>query len=81
MNNSARRQRQEFPRAIDDRLFRLMVGSVIDHGVIGIDLEGRIFSWNAGAEKLYGYLREEIIGESFSTLFTHENQQGGLAGA
>jgi len=78
MNNSARRQRQEFPRAIDDRLFRLMVGSVIDHGVIGIDLEGRIFSWNAGAEKLYGYLREEIIGESFSTLFTHENQQGGL---
>ncbi|MBO0858087.1 MAG: PAS domain-containing sensor histidine kinase [Chloracidobacterium sp.] len=78
MNNSARRQRQEFPRAIDDRLFRLMVGSVSDHAVIGIDLEGRIFSWNAGAEKLYGYLREEIIGECFSTLFTHEDQQGGL---
>ena len=78
MNNNARRQRQEPPGAIDDSLLRLMMESVTDHAVIGIDLEGRIFSWNTGAEKTFGYLREEIIGESFSTLFTSEDRQRGL---
>src|SRR5262245_5008505 len=78
MINRARRQRQESPGAIDDRLFRLLVESVTDHAVIGINLEGRIFSWNAGAEKAFGYPKEEIIGESFSTLFTSDDQQRGL---
>src|SRR5215813_1626007 len=78
MNNRARRQRQESPGAINDRLFRLMVGCVIDHAVIGIDLEGRIFSWNVGAEKAFGYPKDDIIGESFSTLFTAEDQRRGL---
>jgi len=78
MNNRARRQRQESPGAIEDRLFRLIVESVTDHAVVGIDLEGRIFSWNAGAEKAFGYLEDDIIGESFSTLFTSEDQRRGL---
>src|SRR5262245_13848268 len=78
MNSNARRKRQESPGAIDDRLFRLIMESVIDHAVIGIDFEGRIFSWNAGAEIIYGYPNEEIIGESFSTLFTSEDRQQGL---
>src|SRR5215510_3265563 len=78
MNNSARRQRKESPGAIEDRLFRLIVESVTDHAVVGIDLEGRIFSWNAGAEKAFGYLEDDIIGESFSTLFTSEDQRRGL---
>src|SRR5215831_8275875 len=78
MNNSARLQSQESPGAIDDRLFRLIVESVTDHAVVGIDLEGRIFSWNAGAEKALGYLEDDIIGESFSTLFTSEDQRRGL---
>jgi hypothetical protein len=55
-----------------------MMGSVIDHAVIGIDLEGRIFSWNAGAEKIFGYPKEEAIGESFSILFTSEDRQQGM---
>jgi len=78
MNNNARRQMKESLGAIDDRLFRLMVRSVTDHAVIGIDLKGRIFGWNAGAEKAFGHLKEEIIGESFSTLFTLEDRQQGL---
>src|SRR5215813_9418685 len=78
MNNRAQRQRQESPGAIDNRPFRLIVESVTDHAVVGIDLEGRIFSWNAGAEKAFGYLEDDIIGESFSTLFTAEDQRRGL---
>src|SRR5215813_849063 len=78
MNNRAQRQRQESPGAIDNRPFRLIVESVTDHAVVGIDLEGRIFSWNAGAEKAFGYLEDDIIGESFSTLFTSEDRRRGL---
>lgn len=73
--NNAQRQKQESPGAPDDKLFRLMVESATNHAIIGLDLEGRIFSWNEGAEKIFGYLRNEIIGEGFSTLFTPEDKR------
>jgi PAS domain S-box-containing protein len=77
MNNNAQRQKQESPEAIDDKFFRLMVESVTDHTVIGIDLEGRILSWNTGAEKIFGYAKEEVVGKHFSILFTPEDRQSG----
>jgi two-component system CheB/CheR fusion protein len=33
-----------------------------DDAIVGMDLQGRITTWNRGAEKLYGYEREEIVG-------------------
>ena len=36
----------------------------IFEAVITSDLEGNIESWNAGAQRLYGYTAEEIVGES-----------------
>ena len=75
--NKAQRQRQESPGSIDDKFFRLMVESVTNHAVIGIDLEGRILSWNAGAEKIFGYIEEKLVGNPLSILFTPEDRQGG----
>jgi PAS domain S-box-containing protein len=80
MNKGAQRQRQEFPLTPDDKIFRLMVEKVTNYAIIGLDLEGRIFSWNAGAEKVFGYLKEEIIGENFSTLFTPEDRRLDMPG-
>ena len=77
MNNSTRRQRQESPEPLDDKFFRLMVESVTDHAVIGIDLEGRILSWNAGAEEILGYTEEEVVGKHISSLFTPEDRHSG----
>ncbi|SFR32643.1 PAS domain-containing sensor histidine kinase [Litoreibacter janthinus] len=37
--------------------------------VIAFDLEGRITSWNAAATNLYGYEREEILGQSMEMLY------------
>src|SRR5215510_6843957 len=76
--NKAQRQRQESLEALDNKFFRLMVESVTDHAVIGIDLEGRILSWNAGAEKIFGYTKEEVVGKHISILFTPEDRQSGV---
>src|SRR5262245_8360315 len=76
--NKAQSQRQESPEALDDKFFRLMVESVTDHAVIGFDLEGRILSWNAGAEKIFGYTKEEVVGKHFAILFTPEDRQSGV---
>jgi PAS domain S-box-containing protein len=40
-----------------------------------IDLDGRVVSWNAGAQRLKGYSAEEIIGQPFAQFFTAEDQE------
>ena len=39
-----------------------------DDGIVGKDLDGIITEWNKGAERIYGYLAEEIVGKSISLL-------------
>jgi len=39
-----------------------------DDGIIGKTLDGTIVSWNNGAEKIYGYKAEEILGQPISIL-------------
>ncbi|MBI4596300.1 MAG: PAS domain S-box protein [Candidatus Tectomicrobia bacterium] len=42
-----------------------------DDAIIGETPEGLIFSWNAGAEKVYGYSAQEVMGRSISLLIPH----------
>ncbi len=62
--------------ASDDR-FRLLVDGVQDYAIFMLDPEGRIASWNAGAERIKGYLAEEIIGRHFSVFYTPEAAASG----
>ncbi|MBD2091186.1 PAS domain S-box protein [Microcoleus sp. FACHB-1515] len=39
-----------------------------EDGIINIDLEGRILSWNGGAERIYGYSAAEAIGQPIAKL-------------
>ncbi len=43
-----------------------------DDAIIGKSLDGIILSWNAGAEKIYGYSASEAIGRSISMLVPHD---------
>jgi two-component system, LuxR family, sensor kinase FixL len=43
-----------------------------DDAIIGKDLDGRILTWNRGAEHLYGYTAEEVTGRSIELLFPED---------
>ncbi len=45
-----------------------------DDAIVGLDLDNRIATWNAGAERLYGYGSSEAIGKHFVFLFPPDGQ-------
>jgi len=57
--------------------FRLLVQSVTDYAIYTLDLEGRITSWNSGAERIKGYTADEIVGQHFSKFYTLEDRESG----
>lgn len=56
-----------------EQRYRLVVEGVKDYGIFMLNPQGLITSWNSGAEKIYGYRDEEIIGKHYSCLFTKED--------
>ena len=58
--------------------FRLLVQGVTDYAIYLLDSTGRVSSWNAGAQRIKGYLAQEIIGEHFSRFYTEEDRRLGL---
>jgi PAS domain S-box-containing protein len=67
-----RRRQEELLRESEER-FRLLVEGVKDYAIFMLDPEGRISSWNAGAELIKGYRPDEILGQHFSVFYTAED--------
>lgn len=63
------------PSAVTSRLLELALNEVGTHALILIDPNGVIVGWLAGAERVFGYQSEEIIGQNVSVLFTPEDLQ------
>jgi diguanylate cyclase (GGDEF)-like protein/PAS domain S-box-containing protein len=49
--------------------FSLLIEAVVDYAIYMLDPEGRVLTWNPGAERLKGYRAEEVIGSHFSRFF------------
>jgi len=62
---------EESLRQSEERL-RLLIEGVRDYAIFALTPEGRIASWNTGAERIKGYRPEEILGKSFSIFYTPE---------
>ncbi|HEY9426266.1 MAG TPA: PAS domain-containing sensor histidine kinase [Gemmatimonadaceae bacterium] len=58
----------------NDSLYRLLVESVVDYAIFLLDTRGNVASWNEGAQRINGYLPDEIIGRHFSTFYTAEDK-------
>lgn len=70
------KQLEEALRESEQR-FRLLVEGVRDYAIFMLDPEGRVSTWNAGAERIKGYRAEEIIGRHFSRFYTQEDVERG----
>src|SRR4051812_11605577 len=57
----------------DERRFQMLVQAVTDYAIFMLDPEGRITSWNAGAQRIKGYTGDEVLGRHFSLFFTPED--------
>ncbi len=65
-------------RTESSELAALMVRAVADHAIFFVSLDGRIESWNAGAERIFGFTADEIIGERVHRTFTERDIDAGV---
>ncbi|GAA4863141.1 PAS domain-containing sensor histidine kinase [Luteimonas vadosa] len=68
-----RRVQEELLRQSEER-FRLMVEGVRDYAIFMLDPDGRIASWNLGAQITKGYTAEEVIGRHFSIFYPKDKR-------
>jgi len=68
-------ERKEAEKALhrSEQTFQLLVESVQDYAIFMLDPDGRIASWNAGAERIKGYRAHEIVGQHFSMFYPPED--------
>jgi PAS domain S-box-containing protein len=71
-----RKQAEEALRASEER-FRHMVEGVKDYAIYMVDLDGRIITWNTGAERMKGYSSEEILGRRLSLFYEPRDVESG----
>jgi PAS domain S-box-containing protein len=55
------------------RRFDLLAAGATDHALFLTDPDGRLNSWNLGAERLFGYQADEAVGRHFSRFFSSED--------
>jgi len=53
----------------DEQVYRLLLKSVIDYAIIVLDPDGRVLTWNEGAQRIQGYQAEQIVGRDFSCFY------------
>jgi PAS domain S-box-containing protein len=75
-NVTERKQAEQALRQSEER-FRLLVEGVREYAIFNLDPLGNIVSWNNGAERVKGYLPEEIIGKHFSAFYPPEDVASG----
>jgi len=61
-----------------ETLFQLLVQGVADYAIYMIDPTGHVSSWNSGAQRIKGYVPDDIIGHHFSQFYTEEDRMAGI---
>ena len=57
--------------------FSLLVSAVVDYAIFMLSLDGRVVSWNEGAQRIKGYSHDEAIGQHFSIFYRPEDVANG----
>ncbi|NES76850.1 MULTISPECIES: PAS domain S-box protein [unclassified Okeania] len=68
-----RRKQTEVALQENEERQRLLIESVQDYALFMLDADGYIVSWNSGAERIYKYQSEQVIGRHLSTFYTQKD--------
>jgi PAS domain S-box-containing protein len=60
-------------RPSEEHQLALLVAGAADYAIFLLDPHGHILTWNAGAERINGYTREEVVGRHFSLFHTEDD--------
>ena len=71
--NSAEKNSRESEARLE-----LILESIKDYSIITTDTQGVIIGWNTGAENIFGYRADEVIGQSAEIIFTPEDRAAGV---
>ena len=72
-----RRRTMEAELRESEERYRLLLDGVDGYAIFMMDPQGKILSWNAGAERIKGYRTDEIIGRNYACFFPGEDIQRG----
>jgi diguanylate cyclase (GGDEF)-like protein/PAS domain S-box-containing protein len=64
-----------------EQQLRLLVESVRDYAIFSVGPDGTVATWSDGAQRVFGYLQSEIVGQQYSLLFSQADVQAGLPDA
>lgn len=68
------RKRPAIPVAVPQQpdIFRTLVSTISDYAIVLLDTDGRVRSWNRGAQRIKGYEASEIVGSHFSRFYPED---------
>lgn len=78
LSESIGTHRVQGPSSECEESLNLLLANIEDYALIMLDGEGRICSWNVGAERMVGFAAEEIIGRHFGILYTKSDADLGV---
>ena len=71
---NALQEKEQQLRESEER-FRMLVEGVRDYAIFMLNTEGRVTSWNTGAQWIHSYRAEEVTHQHFSMFYTPEDRQ------
>jgi len=71
-----RRSHEEALRQSEER-FRLLVEAVGEYAIFMLDVNGKVATWNVGAQRIKGYTADDILGQHFSIFYPQEIRDSG----
>lgn len=68
------RYRAEQALRESEERFRVLVEQITDYAIFMLDAQGRVSTWNRGAERIKGYRAEEVLGKPLALFYTPEDR-------
>ncbi|HEX7128821.1 MAG TPA: HWE histidine kinase domain-containing protein [Rhodanobacteraceae bacterium] len=76
-STSGRNAKTSARQRVEPLRLQHILDSIKDYAIITLDRDGRVASWNRGAERLLGYTEDEILGQPGNIFFTPEDRKSG----